>query len=369
MQHKNWKLKKPAQGVSKAVLLSAGIHAVLLVWAGGVVVFSVVQKSEKKFVPPPPVRRPKMQIKKPTVRVKKKVYPKSSQRISSKNMQTATGIRLTKTGLVSEGLGGGVEGFELMPDIADVTLLGGKESLAVGNDFEGVFYALCVDRQGRKLSGGEDTYIEELRRFYEHGWNPKTLMRYYRAPQKLYTTFFYLPTIGFEHIPRSFGIPDSLDTEQWLVHYQGRIMSRTGGRFRFWGRGLAVLALRVDEKEVGFLGQQAIAFRTSDWRSSAEQNMKYYSVRSPMVIGDWFSLEADVPVSMDVLIGDFNGYDSAATLTVQEEGVIYPKNRDGAPILPVFKTAEIPPNLLDEIRYLTIAGDADLESSLMFNVF
>ena len=88
-----------------------------------------------------------------------------------------------------------------------------------------------------------------------------------------------------------------------------------------------------------------------------------------MAVGNWFELAPNIPVDMEVVIGDHNGWDTQATLRVQKYGEFYPRNRDGGPILPVFKTAEIPDHLKDEITYLTIPGDQDLDSELMFNVY
>jgi hypothetical protein len=360
------------QGGPGALLVSIAVHAGLLLLAGGLVVFTVVQKQEKKFEPPPPVQRPKMELKKPKVKVKKQARPRVSQRIAAKSMQSMTGIRLPEAASMSAGLGGGIGGFVMMPDPADITLLGGKSSLSVGNDFEGTFYSLLLDRSGKRNSvtmGSYDSYARILRRFFESGWNPLTLSSYYRWPQKLYTTSIYIPTIGFEYVPRSFGIPDELNTAAWIVHYKGRIMSKEGGRFRFCGRGNHVLACRVDGVEVGFLGYYTISELLSDWRSTAEEHRKYFTGKMAMAVGDWFELEPGVSVEMEVVIGDHNGADTQATLRIQKQGAIYPKNRDGGPILPVFKTAEIPEHLKDQIKYMTIPGDQDLDSGMMFNVY
>lgn len=360
------------KGASSAVLVSAAVHGGLLLLAGGFVVFTVIQKEEKKFEPPPPVERPKMELKKPKVKVKKRVRPKVSQRITSRNVQSMSSIQLPVSVGMTEGLGSGIGGFELMPDPSEITLLGGRSTASVGNDFEGTFYALLLDRSGNRNSvarNSSDSFCRILRRFYDSGWNPRALSGYYRWPQKLYTCFIFLPTIAFEHVPRSFGIPDEVETSAWIVHYKGRIMSKEGGRFRFWGRGNLVLSTKVNDVETGFLGSTSVSEKLSDWRSTAEEHDEYYTGKIPMGVGDWFELEPGVPVDMEVVIGDFNGIDSQATLRIQKHGKVYPKNRDGAPILPVFKTAEIPKHLKDEIRYLTIAGDQDLESPMMFNVY
>ena len=157
------------KGVPTAVLVSIAVHAGLLLLAGGFVVFSVIQKTEKKFEPPPPVERPKMRLKKPRVKVKKRARPKASQRITSKNVQSMTGIQLPVSTGMTEGLGGGIGGFELMPDPSEMTLLGGRQSTSVGNDFEGTFYSLLLDRTGQRndvTKNSHDAYGRVLRQFF-----------------------------------------------------------------------------------------------------------------------------------------------------------------------------------------------------------
>jgi hypothetical protein len=278
-------------------------------------------------------------------------------------------IQLPEISGMSAGLSGGIGGFEMMPDTTEMTLLGGKSSVFIGNDFEGTFYSLSLDRKGERNNVSQDSFPYVLRLFFDSGWNPISLSKYYRWPQKLYTTFFYLPTIGFEHVPRSFGIPDEVNTEQWIVHYKGRVMSKTDGKFRFWGVGNHVLAVQVDDNEVGFLGLKYVSEIASDWRASADEDGRYLVGKSPMAVGDWFELEAGNPVEMEVVIGDHNGDDTQATLLIEEYGKTYAKNLDGAPILPIFKTSELPEHLKDEIKYLTIEGDQDLDSDLTFNVY
>lgn len=357
------------RGTSSAVLVSIAIHGALFFIAGGLVVFTVIKKQEQKFEPPPPVERPKLELKKPKVKVKKQARPKASQRIASKNVQSMSKLQLPDNVSMTEGLGGGVGGFDLMPDPGDITLLGGKSTVSVGNDFEGTFYSLSLDRSGKRNGVVMGSYPRILKQFFDSGWNPLSLSSYYRWPQKLYTTFVFIPTIGFEHVPRSFGIPDEVNTAQWIVHYKGRIMSEEGGRFRFWGRGNHTLAVKVDGVEVAFLGLPAVRDIYTEWRSESEESLEYFTGKLSMDVGDWFELKSGEPVDMEVVIGDHNGADTQATLRVQKEGVIYARNRDGGFVLPVFKTAEIPEHLKDEITYLTIPGDQDLDSDLMFNVY
>jgi hypothetical protein len=366
------KMKGLAKGAPTGVLVSAGIHLLLLLGLGGMVVFSVVMRPEKKFVPPAPTERPKMQLLKPKVKVEKTVKPGSTKRIVSKVVANVPEMQLPALDGMGDGLGTGIGGFELMPDTSGMSLFGGRQSVAIGNDFEGTFYAIGLDPRGRRNGiGSGPSYYMALRPFFEMDWNPRALSVFYRAPHKLYATFFYIPMSASEMVPRGFGIPDSIYSMQWVALYTGKIMSPRDKptRFRFWGRAENLMAVRIDGKEVLQAGHMDPAEIVSDWRSTADEHRKYWRGHGPMGVGDWFELQPGVPVKMEVIFGDENGVWTQATLTIEEEGVEYPKNQDGAPILPVFKTAEIPEFQIDEIKHAMIEGEADLYSPLMFNVY
>ena len=140
---------KVVRGMPSAVLLSILIHAGLFLLAGMLVVFTVVKKEEKKFEPPKAVERPKMKLKKPKVKIKKTSKPKPTTRIVTKmNRASMPDIQLPEMSGMGEGFGGGVGGFDMMPDLDTVTIFGSSQS--IGNDFEGVIYDFKRDRNGRK---------------------------------------------------------------------------------------------------------------------------------------------------------------------------------------------------------------------------
>ncbi len=370
MRKSKKKIKKPGQGTSSAVLISIAVHAIILLIAGGFVVVSVIKKPDKKFVPPPPIDRPKMDLKKPRMKVKKESKPRATTRISSKSVASMPDIQLPDISSAGSGLSGGVGGYELVPDVSEMSLFGGSSSVSVGNDFEGTFYSLQYDRRGKKANMSDPEYINTVRRFVELDWNPYVFAPFYRAPQKLYTTQIFIPTISSEFGPSFFGIPagPEFDPVFWLVHYEGKIMRKEGGRFRFWGFGDDVLLVRVNGKVV--LNASYGDFRTElcDWEDH-DEDYKYYLGHAQAAVGDWFELEPGVPVEMEVLSGEIPGGQYCAYLVVEDEAEDYAENQQGMPILPIFKTAEIPDRVKDKIKYTLIPGEADLESELMFNVY
>ena len=180
------KSKSVAKGAPSGFVVSLQIHAAAFMLAGLLVVFNVVQKEEKKFVPPKPVERPKMKLKKPKVKVKKSAKPKSSTRIVTKVKRASMpDIQLPEMSGMGEGFGGGgVGGFEIMPDLGEVTMFGSSQS--IGNDLEGVLYDFKRFRNGRDNNGYDiRTCVDK---FVKSGWKPSSISKYYRSPRKLYAT-------------------------------------------------------------------------------------------------------------------------------------------------------------------------------------
>ena len=367
------KSKGLIKGTPSAVLISAAIHGILLFVAGGLVVFNVIQKMEKKFVAPPPVERPKMELIKPKVKVKKTVKPGASQRIVSKTVARMPEMQLPALEGMGKGLGTEIGGFDLMPDISQLGMLGGTKSMAVGNDFEGTFYSLQYDRSGKKIPMSEDTLYSVLREFMDADWNPIVFAPYFRGPQKLYTTQFMVPPLSSENCPGYFGVDLSqrkMLPAFWVAHYKGKIARKEGGRYRFWGSGDNFFVVRVNKEVVwnaNFLA--SVQDDLGDWDPENDETGRYHMGHGYAHAGHWFELEPGVPVEMEVFFGEEAGGWTKAMLSVEDATVDYPKNREGMPVLPIFKTADLPTPLREQIEYLLIRGEVELNDPLKFNVY
>jgi len=119
-----------------AVVVSILIHVRLFFGATALVIF--------KFEPPPPVKVPKMPLKKLQVKMKKPTKPKSSAKV------TATVPKLDLhdiqfQDLASSGIGAGLSGGEDVVGFGNLSFLDegdgilGKK-LSIGNDLAGVCY-------------------------------------------------------------------------------------------------------------------------------------------------------------------------------------------------------------------------------------
>lgn len=366
----NRKRKGLVKGASSGVIFSIAIHAGILLLAGGWVVVNITKKEEKKFVPPPPVERPKMDVKKPRPKIKRAPPPRGAQRIVSKGSVSAPDIQLPDVAGVSSGLRAGMNEFSIAPNVAKVSLLGGTESVSVGNDFTGTFYSFSYDRLGNEAKFNKE---DMLHKFHENDWNPYTFSQIYRAPQKLYTTHFVMPPFRSIIGPRSFGINDpNFNPEDWTVLYTGKIASPKDGRFRFWGQADEYIFVRINKKVVLKSTWEFSDGLMVNWNSESDESLKYYMGNSGAVVGDWFEMKAGEPVLMEVLIGDRakDGGGLASFLLAIEDGdEDYSRDKDGRPYLPAFKTAEFPERVKAEIEYTLIRGDVDLNSDLMFNVY
>ena len=354
-----------------AVLLSILIHAGLFLLAGMLVVFTVVKKEEQKFEPPKAVERPKMKLRKPKVKVKKTSKPKPTTRIVSKMSRASMpDLQLPEMSTMGDGLSGGIGGFDMIPDLEEVSVFGSGQS--IGNDFVGTFYDFLKDRSGRRIQLNQPL-PEFLRGFVRGGWDSSYFSSYYRSPKKLYATTCMFPCIEsimarvayneFEegHVPNDY---------YWAIHYKGKLVHKDGIKFRFWGMGSSFLIVRVDGETVLDAPLSISAGRSfldPTWHTKSAESYKYWIGNGVMTVGDWITLEPGVPLDMEYIFSDWGGGEFSANLLVEVEGVEYPKNRQNGPILPIFKTANLSYDQLDHIMELLVYDSANLTNGPVFN--
>jgi len=365
MKRRIKKNPKIGKGMPSAVLLSIVIHAALFLLAGMLVVFTVVKREEKRFEPPKAVERPKMKLKKPKVKIKKTSKPKPTTRIVTKmDRASMPDIQLPEMSGMGEGLGDGIGGFDMMPDLEDVSVFGSGQS--IGNDFEGTFYDFKRDRQGRTIIMDSSKFHQALKDFVRSGWETSELARYYRSPKKLYATSFMIPPIRAALAPAAFNEMDTLGYF-WMTHYKGQLVHKEGLTFRFRGHGDAFMVVRVGGEVVlnaSWPGVDIII--TPHWDSSSADSRKYWMGNNLAVVGDWITLEPDETLDMEVMFGDRYGGDFCAMLAVEVEGVEYETGPQGNPILPIFKTATPSLNLVETIHSDLVPGEVCVTNGPVF---
>ena len=358
-----------------AVLLSIAIHVSLFLLAGMLVVFTVVKKEEKKFVPPKAVERPKMKLRKPKVKVKKSAKPKPTTRIVTKVKRTnMPDIQLPEMSGMTAGFGGGVGGFDMMPDLGEPTLFGTTQS--IGNDFVGTFYDFKRDRQGKPLWSTDLTgydWRSKIYKFFLRDWDFGVFNRYYRSPVKIYATSFVVPVTLSGLAPAAFGDPDACGG-LWFLHYKGLLVcpaSHTNGiTFRFWAAADEFMAVKVDGEVVLAMdwrrGLSGTVVPPTMWNPTSADSRKYYKGGTACEVGDWITLEPGEAREMEMVTGGNGGADHHI-LMVEEQGVEYEYAgvRSG-PLLPVFKTAEFSHDKLDLIYRELPEGEMCLTNGPVF---
>jgi len=352
-----------------AVLLSLLIHAGLFLLAGTLVVFTVTRKEEKKFVPPKSVEQPRMTLRKPRVKVKKSARPKPPTRIAAKvGRAHMPDLELPELSGMAIGFDPGVGGFDLAPDFGEISVFGSGQT--IGNDFVGTFFDFLKDRSGRRIPMDPGRVREILEDFVANGWRTANLARYYRSPRKLYATACMFPCMESVLARIAFGeFEEGHEPNDycWAVHYKGQLVHREGIRFRFWGVGNSILTVRVDGKIV--LDSPYIPATggfAPTWRTSSADSYKYFLGYGRSLVGDWITLEPGVPLNMEYLFVDFGGGAFGAMLLVEVEGEEYETNRQGGPLLPIFKTAELSYDFRDAILKWLVPGEATLEGGPVF---
>jgi hypothetical protein len=348
---------------SSAMMVSIVIHTIFVVVALSFVAVQVIVREDQTFEAQA-VKRPKMKLKKLTVPVnikKKKIQkPKLRKMIVAKPKNKSMDLKMPEisgikggTGYMDEGGLGGL-GFGMEMD-----LFGGNKGS--GNELEGTFFDLKADPDGtpNKMkhvgSMGDEAekkanneYTEVLTSFL-NSWNVRRLeQRYFKAPKSKFATTFMVPHMSAEEAPKAYGVQDEVEPKRWIAYYYGKFAAPETGRYRFWGIADDAMAVRVKKRLVI---DASLGKRYSDWDSKDPRNRKLMkSKEREMVIGDWFHMTKGKPTDIEVVIGEQPGGIFYCRLLIEQDGVEYPKGKDGRPILPIFRTAAIPEKLIPQMK-------------------
>ena len=358
---------------SSAALISLVIHAVLIVLAISFVAFKVIVKEEKIF-DQVKVNRPRMRLRKLTVPVnvkKQRPKPKLRKTIVVKKevksiditMPEITGVK-GGTGYLNGAGGLGSLGFGL-----EIDLFGGNKSS--GNELEGIFFDLKAEPDGsptdmKQIVEGINQQVEkkengkysEVVANFAGSWAISRLERkYFKAPKKKFATTFMVPYMPASEAPKAFAVEDVVKPKRWVAYYKGKIAAPETGRYRF--RGIADDCMLVRVKK-NLVIDASLGKRYTDWDSSDPNNRKFRDGKhAGLVIGDWFHLTKGKPTDMEVLIGEQPGGIFYCRLYIEQDGVEYPKGRNGQPILPIFKTQEVPEKLIPQMQIDPSVGTVD----------
>jgi hypothetical protein len=360
---------KVSKGAPSGFVISLIFHAAAFFIAGLFVVFTVVNRPEPEFEASPPIERPKMQLKKPKVKVQKSSQPKPSSRIVAK-VQTKQMPEIQLPDLVGTGdglmggVGTGIGEVMDLPELGQPTLFGDGQS--AGNDLKVSFYNLNKTSRGTTASMDDDTYQDVIGKFLQSGWDKSILDKYYRSPKTLYATTIMIPMVMSAVGPDAFG-EDMNYGYCWAALYEGKLVHKDPITFRFWGASDDVLAVALDgELVLEASWPRGEVHKYAKWVTKAPINYTDYLGNQFRVGGDWVTMEPGVPKDFKAIVGESPGGQFHAQLLVEVQGEEYPLNKRGSKLFPVFAMEPLSWALQDTILVNMVEGDANVTNVTTF---
>jgi hypothetical protein len=365
------KSKEIAKGSPSGLVISLIVHTAAFFLAGILVVISVRIPEEVILVAPPAKQRPEMKIIKPKVKIKKNALPATPTRILVKD------DKVVMTKIEIPGLDGNRTGtdFREINDLVKfdtISLLSttpfGDPTYSDGNDFVGRFYDMKRTANGNSSALDTTAFKDIVGNFITQGWQLKDLDKYYQAPRTLHAKHFMVPTTHSATAPRAFGEPET-GGWCWMALYKGDLVHQDGITFRFWGQGDDILLVRVNGQVVLNASWPGNEDYFGRWRSHDSKTRTYLLGNNLAVPGDWITLQPGVPLKMEVLCGEVPGGQFDMMLVVEEKDVVYEKNKNNAPIFPMFKTSRLTHEQKDVIYEWLVEGEASVTNGPVFSDF
>lgn len=222
------------------------------------------------------------------------------------------------------------------------TVFGFQERLE--GDLVGTMYDLKRNARGDPRV---PQYARDIGTIMSGRMAPSAFSEFYRLPRRLYLTHLFVPYSAATTGPAAFGVQDLMEPTQWVVHYTGELQPRTGGRFRFVGMFDDLLVVAIN-------GRTVLEFLwtgdPSPWAPSDFVDAHPCFAGKPLVYGDWVTLPDDQPTRIDILVGEHPGGRVGGVLLLQQEGVNYPVEANGRPILPIFTMLPLNAKERDRMR-------------------
>ena len=196
-----------------------------------------------------------------------------------------------------------------------------------GSALVGTFYDLKQTRKGSPtgiVSGGagEGKVLEVLNGFLRN-WSESALNKYYRAPQKLYASNFYVPVAYAKYGPIAYGVADKVKEGAWVAIYRGRVRAPKSGKFRFVGTGDECVAVRFNCKTVLEAGYRIPSRWPDGAKVSGADHVRYAAAikaGTDSVHKDYEFIKLN---GIDIWNAEVGGL-TAGTVFEVEEGKVYP---------------------------------------------
>ena len=281
-------------------------------------------------------------------------------------------------GSLSKGLGGGGSGNGKGPGFGNGMGPGLSDGTGTKNPFGGLtletsalvgtFYDLKQTRAGKATDLDVNGVAAVINDFVTHGWRESAFNKYFKAPNTVYQSKLYIPSMSADGAPAAFNCADQVQPGRWAVVYRGMITPPHSGKYRFVGHADDILVIRFNGKNVFdhgyFSGTTPVMiyanmdFMKGNREDAAlkkmlrrdypmEQPLKTYTYDSTPIIngslgglgiGPVFEAVAGQSYPIDILLSELPGGIFSASLLIEEVGASYEKDPTGSPILPLFRT-------------------------------
>ncbi|MEI6712788.1 MAG: hypothetical protein WCO60_03490 [Verrucomicrobiota bacterium] len=342
-----WRRWKQAGG--SFLMISIGVHALLLIGAACWVVQTINAKRKLTFSAAPPSDgvRGQLEYRVQTARRAQSMSaPPAANRITTTAVDAKVALPDVSTfnpaAMVMPSRIAGISGpgVAFSPGVAKAPLsvmsAGGGALTAfgfkgtAGAGLLGAFYDLKQTANKEPLGTPADA-VADLKAFVKN-WDPAILAKYYRAKTELAIQRVYFPELSAVEAPRAFGVDGEVKPSLWVVHYRGKVVPPKNGTFRFRGVSSDWLAVRFDNKTVYDGGSGSV------FALDKEVNQTK-SVFIEMREGKTYPIE--------ILIGNYPGGVVYANLFLEEKGKNYDKDESGEPIYQLFQIGKFEPPKLD----------------------
>lgn len=240
-----------------------------------------------------------------------------------------------------------------------------------GSSLEGSFYDLKQTSSGQPLKITDPEHYELMKKFVDSGWKESTLAKYFRAPKKLYNSHIFISHRNATEAPKAYGCEDKVNPSHWIAIYRGKVVAPKSGTFRFVGMADDTITVRLNGKEVfdhgysyatlGLYMANGKNFKVMDGSRKDDplkrqitragvykipakfykySTMGHYNERlNGMAAGTEFTVTANEVYPIEILISEVPGGGFSAFLLIEEMGATdVKKDKDGNPILPLFRT-------------------------------
>jgi len=215
---------------------------------------------------------------------------------------------------------------------------------AATDQFAGYFYDFNQTKDKKPTGMNSDALFSLLANYFKNEWDESVLEPYYRSKSPIYARFFATTSKDSKDAPNNFGLEKEVLPNLWIAHYHAKVIPPEAGDYRFIGFADNFLLVKINGETVFEGSWTPVLDRQSlheqlPWVFSSYGAVQTTVWRANLKMGASFHVEADEPVDMDVVIGDWGeGYNSF--LLIKNENKHYDRAPDGTPEVPFFQLGD-----------------------------